>query len=44
MASQDQALTRHLKHTLIAGLKQGIKIFQPSGKNFRTGRGETPFQ
>ena len=28
MASQDQALTWHLKDTLIAGLQQGIKILQ----------------
>jgi hypothetical protein len=44
MASKDQALTWHLKDTLIAGLQQGIKILQASGEDFGTGRGKTPLQ
>jgi hypothetical protein len=42
VASEDQTFTGNPKHSLIAGLEQGIKILKPSGKHFRPWRGKTP--
>jgi hypothetical protein len=43
VASEDQTFTGNLKHPLIAGLEQGIKILKPFGKHLRPWRGKTPF-